>query len=144
MQRRDINAADAPVPAGQYTQAVEVTGTARTLYVSGQVGVAADGSIPENAEAQSALAWRKFAGATARGRYENREPGEDNYDRVQSSRHRCSARWSCVGVGRTSAGEHAHRRRPQQCGLEGRGGRYRGRLIPADDGSIRPEGQSSC
>ena len=26
MQRRDINAADAPAPAGQYTQAVEVTG----------------------------------------------------------------------------------------------------------------------
>ena len=51
MQRRDINAADAPAPAGQYSQAVEVTGTTRTLYVSGQVGVASDGSIPENAEA---------------------------------------------------------------------------------------------
>ena len=113
MQRRDINAADAPAPAGQYTQAVEVTGTTRTLYVSGQVGVAADGSIPENAEAQSALAWRDSSASTARGQYEDREPGEDNYDRVQSSRHRCRARWSCVSVGRTSAGEHAHRRRPQ-------------------------------
>ena len=60
MQRRDINAADAPAPAGQYTQAVEVTGASRMLYVSGQVGVAADGSIPENAEAQSALAWRNL------------------------------------------------------------------------------------
>ena len=40
MQRRDINAADAPAPAGQYTQAVEVTGASRTLYLSGQVGIA--------------------------------------------------------------------------------------------------------
>ncbi|HME23410.1 MAG TPA: Rid family hydrolase, partial [Acetobacteraceae bacterium] len=60
MQRRDINAADAPAPAGQYTQAVEVTGANRTLYLSGQVGVAVDGSIPEDAEAQCALAWRNL------------------------------------------------------------------------------------
>src|SRR5277367_3633910 len=60
MQRRDINAADAPPPAGQYTQAVEVTGASRMLYLSGQVGIAADGSIPADAEAQSALAWRNL------------------------------------------------------------------------------------
>jgi 2-iminobutanoate/2-iminopropanoate deaminase len=60
MQSRNINAADAPAPAGQYTQAVEVTGATRTLYLSGQVGVAADGSIPEDATAQSALAWRNL------------------------------------------------------------------------------------
>ncbi len=60
MQRRDINAADAPAPAGQYTQAIEVTGATRTLYLSGQVGVAADGSIPETAEAQAVLAWRNL------------------------------------------------------------------------------------
>jgi 2-iminobutanoate/2-iminopropanoate deaminase len=60
MQRRDINAPDAPAPAGKYTQAVEVTGTSRTVYISGQVGVAADGSIPEDAEMQCALAWRNL------------------------------------------------------------------------------------
>jgi enamine deaminase RidA (YjgF/YER057c/UK114 family) len=60
MQRRDVNAADAPAPAGQYTQAIEVTGATRTLYLSGQVGVAADGSIPETAEAQATLAWRNL------------------------------------------------------------------------------------
>jgi enamine deaminase RidA (YjgF/YER057c/UK114 family) len=60
MQRRDINAADAPPPAGQYTQAVEATGATRTLYLSGQVGIAADGSVPGDAEAQSALAWRNL------------------------------------------------------------------------------------
>ena len=60
MQRRDINAADAPAPAGKYTQAVEMTGATRTLYVSGQVGVAADGRVPEDAETQSLLAWRNL------------------------------------------------------------------------------------
>lgn len=60
MQRRGINAADAAAPAGQYTQAVEVTGATRTLFISGQVGVATDGSIPDDAEAQCALAWRNL------------------------------------------------------------------------------------
>jgi enamine deaminase RidA (YjgF/YER057c/UK114 family) len=40
MQRRDINAADAPAPAGRYTQAVELTEASRTLCISGQVGIA--------------------------------------------------------------------------------------------------------
>ena len=60
MHRRDINAADASAPAGEYTQAVELTGTSRTLYLSGQVGIASDGSVPEDAEAQCALAWRNL------------------------------------------------------------------------------------
>jgi len=60
MQRRDINAADAPAPAGQYTQAIEVTGATRTLYISGQVGISADGSMPESAEAQATLAWKNL------------------------------------------------------------------------------------
>jgi 2-iminobutanoate/2-iminopropanoate deaminase len=60
MQRRDINAADAPAPAGQHTQAVKVTGASRTLYLSGQVGIAADGSVPHDAEGQCTLAWRNM------------------------------------------------------------------------------------
>jgi 2-iminobutanoate/2-iminopropanoate deaminase len=60
MQRRDINAADAPAPAGQYNQTVGVTGAGRKLYLSGQVGTATDGSVPEDAEAQCASAWRNL------------------------------------------------------------------------------------
>jgi 2-iminobutanoate/2-iminopropanoate deaminase len=60
VRRRGRDSLDAPAPAGQYTQAVEATGATRTLYISGQVGVAADGSIPTDAEAQSALAWRNL------------------------------------------------------------------------------------
>ena len=37
-----------------------MTGASRTLYISGQVGIAADGSIPEEAEAQSVWAWRNL------------------------------------------------------------------------------------
>ena len=57
MQRRDINAPDAPAPVSPYSQAVEVTGVTRTLYISGQVGIGADGNIPDDIVAQSRLVW---------------------------------------------------------------------------------------
>lgn len=57
MQRRDINAPDAPAPVSAYSQAVEVTGATRTLYISGQVGMDADGNVPDDIVAQSRLAW---------------------------------------------------------------------------------------
>lgn len=57
MQRRDINAPDAVAPASPYSQAVEVSGVSRTLYLSGQVGAAVDGTIPEDMEAQTRLVW---------------------------------------------------------------------------------------
>lgn len=61
MQRRDINAPDAPAPASPYSQAVEVTGAARTLYISGQVGIDADGEVPDDVVAQSRLVWANIA-----------------------------------------------------------------------------------
>ena len=60
MQRREINASDAPAPAGLYTQAIEVTGATRMVYISGQVGIAADGTVPNDAETQAKLAWRNL------------------------------------------------------------------------------------
>lgn len=57
MLRRDINALDAPAPASPYTQAVEVSGVSRTLYVSGQVPADVAGAVPEGIEAQARLAW---------------------------------------------------------------------------------------
>ena len=84
MQRREYNAADAPAPAGQYTQAIEVIGSSRTLYISGQVGVSADGSIPDDAETQAVLA-AQLAGTTSRGGYGYREPRQDHDHRPQRS-----------------------------------------------------------
>ena len=57
MQRRDINAANAPAPAGVYSQAVHVTGGTHMLWISGQVGAAIDGNVPADAFAQAKLAW---------------------------------------------------------------------------------------
>lgn len=60
MQRRDLNSSDAPPPAAAYTQAIEVSGATRTLYISGQVGQRMDGTIPEDIVEQSQLAWENL------------------------------------------------------------------------------------
>ena len=60
MQTRRINAETALVPTTGYCQALEVTGHTRMLFVSGQIPVGADGSVPEGFEAQCRLAWRNI------------------------------------------------------------------------------------
>lgn len=56
--RRTVNATDAPQTlARRYSQAVEVSGPSRTLYVSGQIPAGADGVAPTEFEAQARLAW---------------------------------------------------------------------------------------
>jgi 2-iminobutanoate/2-iminopropanoate deaminase len=60
MQRRDLNAPDAPQPVAAYTQAIEVTGATRTLYISGQIGQRMDGSIPADIAEQTRLAWQNL------------------------------------------------------------------------------------
>ena len=56
MKLREISAPDAP-PAPTYAQAMEVTGATRLVFVSGQIPVATDGTIPESFEDQARLAW---------------------------------------------------------------------------------------
>ncbi len=58
MQKRDINAADGTPPAAAYSQAVEVSGGTRILFISGQLGTELDGTTPPTMEEQSRLAWR--------------------------------------------------------------------------------------
>ena len=55
MQRRDLNAPDAYAPVAAYTQAIEVSGAARTLYISGQIGHRMDGAIPQPSSSRAAL-----------------------------------------------------------------------------------------
>jgi enamine deaminase RidA (YjgF/YER057c/UK114 family) len=119
MQRRDINAADAPAPAGQYTQAVEVTGASRTLYLSGQVGIASDGSVPENAEAQCALAWRNLQAQLRAAGMEIENLVKITTIARKSSRCRQSARRPFGSARHPQAGKYAHHRQSQQFGLEG-------------------------
>jgi 2-iminobutanoate/2-iminopropanoate deaminase len=57
MQIRRINAKTALVPTTGYSQALEVAGHTRMLFISGQIPVGADGTVPEGFEAQCRLAW---------------------------------------------------------------------------------------
>ena len=47
-------------PFSTYSPGMEVPAEARWLYISGQVGVEPDGSIPEDAEAQMESVWRNL------------------------------------------------------------------------------------
>jgi 2-iminobutanoate/2-iminopropanoate deaminase len=58
MQIRRINSEAALVPTTGYSQALEVVGHTRMLFVSGQIPVGADGTVPEGFESQCRLAWR--------------------------------------------------------------------------------------
>lgn len=52
-----ISTDTAPPPFSNYAQAVEVSTNTRTLHVSGQAGVALDGTLPTDAIAQHEQAW---------------------------------------------------------------------------------------
>jgi 2-iminobutanoate/2-iminopropanoate deaminase len=46
-----------PAPLGSYTQGLEVSPGSRLLFVSGQIPVRADGTVPEGFEAQCHTVW---------------------------------------------------------------------------------------
>ncbi len=52
-----ISTPSAAQPFSNYAQAIEVEPGCRTLYISGQVGVAADGTLAASDEHQHAAAW---------------------------------------------------------------------------------------
>ena len=58
MHKREINSNDAPTVTTGYAQAIEVTNHSRTLFISGQIPVAKDGTVPADFENQCRLAWR--------------------------------------------------------------------------------------
>lgn len=60
MKTRAINAELAPPPAAAYSQAIEVSGASRTLFLSGQLGTEPDGTSPPGIEEQARLAWRNL------------------------------------------------------------------------------------
>ena len=59
MNRMRNPAAVAP-PGGRYTHAIEVPASARLLYISGQIGAAADGAVPSGIVAQTENCWRNI------------------------------------------------------------------------------------
>ena len=47
-------------PFGPYSHAVEVPEGSRLLYISGEVGVLPDGTVPQRIEAQAEACWRNI------------------------------------------------------------------------------------
>jgi enamine deaminase RidA (YjgF/YER057c/UK114 family) len=60
-----IDPSDLPKPVGPYSQLVACDGPGRWVHVSGQVGVAEDGSTPPDMAGQSELAWGAIGKALA-------------------------------------------------------------------------------
>jgi 2-iminobutanoate/2-iminopropanoate deaminase len=58
MKMRPFNSPSAPAPAGGYSQAVEVDGVKRLLFVSGQIPQSVAGDVPADFPSQARLAWR--------------------------------------------------------------------------------------
>jgi 2-iminobutanoate/2-iminopropanoate deaminase len=49
--------ADVPAPVGNYAQGLEIPAGARLLFVSGQIPVRSDGTVPDDFEAQCHAVW---------------------------------------------------------------------------------------
>ncbi|MCF6326584.1 MAG: RidA family protein [Devosiaceae bacterium] len=60
MSSKQINAQNAPPAIGGYSQAIEVSGTVRRLYVSGQVPMTKEGDLPNSFKDQAALVWQNI------------------------------------------------------------------------------------
>lgn len=52
---RKLTPAAMPAPFARYSHAVEIPAGARLLFCSGQLGLGADGTVPDSAEAQADL-----------------------------------------------------------------------------------------
>lgn len=57
MKINSINAVSTPQPAGGYAQAIEVSGSQRLLFISGQIPEDATGEVPQGFRAQCELVW---------------------------------------------------------------------------------------
>lgn len=66
LELRPVNAANAPQTAARrYSQAMEVTGASRLLFISGQIPAGPDGVVPEDFEGQARLCWANVAAQLA-------------------------------------------------------------------------------
>src|SRR3989442_4529406 len=57
MNSTPINSPVAPAAAGGYSQALEVQGVQRFLFISGQIPESVNGGVPEGFRAQARLVW---------------------------------------------------------------------------------------
>lgn len=64
---RTLSPSDIAAPFGRYVHGVEIPAGARMIATSGQLGLAADGTVPEGAEAQAALCFAAIEKILASG-----------------------------------------------------------------------------
>ena len=90
MQTKAINAPGVQVPSTGYSQALEVSGHSRILFISGQTPTKPDGTAPEGFAAQCRLAWQNIvaqlqaAGMTLDNLVMHRTYLADRADRLQN------------------------------------------------------------
>lgn len=60
MKRRAINAPDAPMASSMGAEAVELSGEGRLLFISGQVPLDLDETLPADFTGQARQAWRNL------------------------------------------------------------------------------------
>ncbi|HWS63099.1 MAG TPA: RidA family protein [Steroidobacteraceae bacterium] len=58
MKLTTVNAVSGPRPAGGYSQAIEVIGFQRLLFISGQIPETVTGELPSDFPSQARLVWR--------------------------------------------------------------------------------------
>jgi 2-iminobutanoate/2-iminopropanoate deaminase len=58
MKITSVNSPSAPEPAGGYSQAVEISGAQRFLFISGQIPQTMAGNVPADFPMQAGLVWR--------------------------------------------------------------------------------------
>jgi 2-iminobutanoate/2-iminopropanoate deaminase len=63
VKQRTLNAPTVAAPQGNYSLALEVTGAARVLWISGQVPEASDGEVPGGFEPQCRQVWANLLAA---------------------------------------------------------------------------------
>jgi 2-iminobutanoate/2-iminopropanoate deaminase len=60
MKTTSVNASPAPQPAGGYSQAIEISGAQRLLFISGQIPETPSGEMPREFASQARLVWRNL------------------------------------------------------------------------------------
>jgi 2-iminobutanoate/2-iminopropanoate deaminase len=60
MKLTPVNSSSAPQSAGGYSQAVDISGAQRLLFVSGQIPETVSGDVPTDFPAQARLVWHNI------------------------------------------------------------------------------------
>lgn len=60
MKTRSLESTKSPSAEGGYSQAIEVTGASRTVYISGQIPMDKNGSVPTDFSDQAHLTWQNI------------------------------------------------------------------------------------